>query len=758
MKKLFTVLFLVQLLAQLVTPAEVSAQDSTTFFLEEFDLVTTPALPVGWTDADALWETSSSVASTGSGLNNLTIAGGQPASVVTPSIDLSGLTAGTLEYLVRRTSTYDQDSLFVSASTDGGATFPIVLLDRGLALPATDGSYSAISVDMPAELIGQASVTLMFTALGGSTSGSNIRIDDVLISGDGDAPTPTNVIGFSTATGAVDGTTNTFEASVSLDFSNTEGLQGLQFAVDWDVDEVTLVDVVRGDAIADDIDWQLNFDARAGEMRGVLLGNQLVNLATGLYDPLLTLQFSVDPAATASEVVLTFTEAIGALAVRTGDDAGLTLGQATHTVSLDTDDSPTFEPDTRELDAGTIGVDSTATAQVTVSNTGGADLVVSELTSSNGLFTVDPLTATVPAGGSQVFTVSFTPSFTQFGDQDASLIFTHNAAGGSDTLSVAGKGVGGRGDVSIDGLVDALDIVLHVDFILERATPTSGQAISGDVFPFDAPDGVLDVRDLTVIAQAIVLGAWPDELPIPSEPVATRRPVLQASNLFSNDSLVLKTVDEGAEVLLYLDQQIPLRALQVSVRTGALTEPPTVVSTTFSGDVSSFHHFDEVEGTIRLVMFRADGGLIEAGRHVLARWSLSAGQQPVEPLYSVGVDASLNRLPIAFESGRITHSETDDETPGTLEVGAPFPNPFRVSQDGVLALPVTVAGTQHIRAEVFDILGRRIEVLQDGVLQAGQHQLQWAGKEQNGHEVASGLYFLRVDVAGDRVVRMVVVE
>jgi hypothetical protein len=66
-----------------------------------------------------------------------------------------------------------------------------------------------------------------------------------------------------------------------------------------------------------------------------------------------------------------------------------------------------------------------------------------------------------------------------------------------------------------------------------------------------------------------------------------------------------------------------------------------------------------------------------------------------------------------------------------------YPNPIR--QTGELALSVREA--QHVRAEVFDVLGRRVAVLHDGTLDANRsHQLRLNSAQLRG----SGLYLVRV--------------
>ena len=752
MKRILTILFGLWIGMLSVQQTTVFAQTTTIFFQEDFDLVTPPLLPAGWVDPGGSWSTSSSVASSGSGLNNLTVAGGQPASVVSPTINLSGMNTGTLEYLARRTSTYTRDSLVVSASIDGGATFSIVLLDRGTALPAGDGAYEFVSIALPVELAGQASVVLQFAALGGSTSGSNVRIDDVIISGDGTAAEPDNIVGFAAAEGTVDPATSTFQAAVLLDFTNTEGLQGLQFTVSWDQEGVTFIDVLRGAAIAGEVDWQVHVEAGASSLKGVVLGNDLQSLSSGTFNPLFTLQFSIDPLTATDPIVLRLEQAVGALAVPTGDDAGLSIGQATHTVSVGATGA-VFSLDVTSLNMDSLFVDNTATASVVVSNPGDSDLVISTVAGDNALFSIDPSSATVSAAASQSFTVSFSPTFTVFGSQGGHFVFAHNAAGGSDTLRVAGVGVGGRGDVSEDGLVDVLDIAQHVDIILDRVVPSVTQNASGDLFPFGAPDGVLDVRDLTVLAQAIVRAIWPDDEPIPADPGVGKTSINQFVSAKADEAVLMEVVEESGMAHLYLDREIPLRAVQISLRTEAT---PVFEAQLALEGVSVFQHHDEKTRAIRLIMFRQDGGLIAPGRHLLAQWSSEAAS--AEPLYSTAVDGRLNRVAVGFKETIATHAGEVDDVPATFAAELPYPNPFYTGRDGMVSIPIALAASEQVTAEIVDLLGRRIAVIADATMQPGYHRLAWDGREADGAGVASGLYFVRIEAAGERVVRMVIVE
>jgi hypothetical protein len=102
---------------------------------------------------------------------------------------------------------------------------------------------------------------------------------------------------------------------------------------------------------------------------------------------------------------------------------------------------PEFNITPASLNFGPVGVGLTSPPQpVTVSNTGDADLVISNVTSTNAVFAVTPTTATIPPAGNQVFNVTFTPS--ALGPFNANLQFDHNATNAADPYLLPVQGVG----------------------------------------------------------------------------------------------------------------------------------------------------------------------------------------------------------------------------------------------------------------------------------------------------------------------------
>ena len=78
--------------------------------------------------------------------------------------------------------------------------------------------------------------------------------------------------------------------------------------------------------------------------------------------------------------------------------------------------------------------------------------------------------------------------------------------------------------------------------------------------------------------------------------------------------------------------------------------------------------------------------------------------------------------------------------PAALQLEQNYPNPFNHSTAIVFHLPRPA----EVSLVVYDITGQRARVLQRGALGAGAHRVSWDGQDQQGGQVASGAYILRL--------------
>lgn len=108
------------------------------------------------------------------------------------------------------------------------------------------------------------------------------------------------------------------------------------------------------------------------------------------------------------------------------------------------------------------------------------------------------------------------------------------------------------------------------------------------------------------------------------------------------------------------------------------------------------------------------------------------------------VDARGNVSPYAVLSPAGTLDTPGPRTPTTLEFGLVSANPSRGGAGLRLALPTF----GHVRVAVYDVRGRQVRVLEEGVREAGEYALTWDGRDEAGAEVGGGVYFARLATAG----------
>ena len=99
-------------------------------------------------------------------------------------------------------------------------------------------------------------------------------------------------------------------------------------------------------------------------------------------------------------------------------------------------------------------------------------------------------------------------------------------------------------------------------------------------------------------------------------------------------------------------------------------------------------------------------------------------------------------------SGRMTPTgiaEGSANLPKDIQLENPYPNPF----NGSVQLNFYSAKATHVRADIFDILGREVSNIVDGSCQKGLNRFIWKGVDDNGQDVSSGVYFVRLSAGGN---------
>jgi|GEM_PF-3557977 len=70
-----------------------------------------------------------------------------------------------------------------------------------------------------------------------------------------------------------------------------------------------------------------------------------------------------------------------------------------------------------------------------------------------------------------------------------------------------------------------------------------------------------------------------------------------------------------------------------------------------------------------------------------------------------------------------------------------YPNPFNPATE----INITLQESGHLRLTIYNLLGETVKVLEDSFLESGKHKMVWNGKNMDGKDVPSGLYFYEAE-------------
>jgi hypothetical protein len=131
----------------------------------------------------------------------------------------------------------------------------------------------------------------------------------------------------------------------------------------------------------------------------------------------------------------------------------------------------------------------------------------------------------------------------------------------------------------------------------------------------------------------------------------------------------------------------------------------------------------------------------------MTSWPLSVGQLYFDLVDETGhsickIKAKDEDIAIPIRAGSAT--DVGDSKPTHYELKGNYPNPFNPETVIKFSLPQETPVTLR----VYNILGQVVRTVVDDVLPAGNHHVRWDGKSEQGHDVASGVYFYRIQ-AGD---------
>jgi hypothetical protein len=93
-----------------------------------------------------------------------------------------------------------------------------------------------------------------------------------------------------------------------------------------------------------------------------------------------------------------------------------------------------------------------------------------------------------------------------------------------------------------------------------------------------------------------------------------------------------------------------------------------------------------------------------------------------------------------IQYGRLTAVAEGPQAPAKFELFQNFPNPFNPTTTIRYAVPEK----GWVRIWVYDVLGRIVRQLLDGETYPGAYETTWDGRDEQGHQVASGVYLYQL--------------
>ncbi len=285
------------------------------------------------------------------------------------------------------------------------------------------------------------------------------------------------------------------------------------------------------------------------------------------------------------------------------------------------------------------------------------------------------------------------------------------------------------GNLDGDEATTVLDVVVLVNHIVNPgAHPlTTEQREAADVFPAGGGDGTLNISDVTRIVAFILETATPGRV-IPALPAtfAVGDAVLEDGTWWVPVTLSGEAVAGGQFAL-----SLP----------GAGWRPADV---RVDGDAGTAVAASAAGDQLRVLVYDLDNGLPAAGVTIRVPYTAAAAGEPtVNGLLVTDPQGYARAVEIIRGIGVLP----------PVRFVQVAPNPTR--DDATVAFQL--GRGQDVHVGVFDLKGRRIREFALGELGAGAHSVGWDGRDASGHEVAAGVYLVRLTTPEQVETRKVVV-
>lgn len=300
---------------------------------------------------------------------------------------------------------------------------------------------------------------------------------------------------------------------------------------------------------------------------------------------------------------------------------------------------------------------------------------------------------------------------------------------------------GSKGDVNGDGTLNLLDILDVVDHILEIDLLTGSKFVKADIAPWDSQgDNIVNVQDLALIQQIILEGKYPDGTTLSGSSAK-----INTISITDINTLQKNTLDADARVTTYinengisviLDNNVPVKGVQLEYDQILNLIGDSVDLNTELGRA----YFNQVQRSLRVLLYDNNNQVVlNPGKH-----SLLSVPVKIDELEKVKLEkyiiADLDNQ--AIDDVEIAYSFEDAPIlPVNYSLEQNYPNPFNPSTKIEFSIPEK----NTVSLTIYNILGQEVKSLFFGEMERGKMVVNWNGTNNNGAQVPSGLYIVRMN-------------
>jgi Bacterial Ig-like domain (group 1). len=339
------------------------------------------------------------------------------------------------------------------------------------------------------------------------------------------------------------------------------------------------------------------------------------------------------------------------------------------------------------------------------------------------------------------------------GDRPGRYTVRASIAGVKDTTFVA-YAIMLLADVNHDNYRNIGDLTAIVDHAIGQKILTGYDFIKADMYPHRSNgttgDGLVDIRDVQVCLDSLLTAGWDPTRNWLTTPMTPMFKAGGGSSLAGvvNASIPMSTTDSCYIQMTYIGSRFWLKnADQIKgMQVLLYVKNPVVIDTAdiifprakmMTADVKS------VGKEVSIILWNSTNTPIEPGDSTIFRLPVQLTENNID---SIKVMVSKANNIVSLVGSR--QMDIRNLIPRDWVLYQNYPNPFNPSTTIEFDVPEVANKIPRVAVQIFNILGQKVTTIERGIHDAGRYSIRWDGKNENGAQVATGVYFYRL-LAGD---------